>query len=125
MGTIFHNDIPYTGLGTPNTWGQITGSISNQHDLKTILDYKLDTDEKDIYTPLVTQSNGVAVFDNLDPTYGYQIEFNNASDSASIDVPKYTNISREPGTDTGTIKLTYTISGGTDGSSQFALRVKK
>ena len=37
MGTIFHQGIPYTGLGTPNTWGEINGTLSNQSDLNTAL----------------------------------------------------------------------------------------
>ena len=125
MGTIFHNDIPYTGLGTPNLWGDITGTISNQHDLQTILDSKKNVADGDYYTPLETLSNGIVVFDDLNPDYGYAIEFWNTSNSASVAVPKYTNIKQETGTEAGTIKLTYTISGGTNGSSQFALRIKK
>ena len=79
----------------------------------------------DKYTPLVTQSNGVVVFDNLNPNYGYELQFNNISNATSNAIPKWTNIKREDGTTTGTMKLTYTISGGTNGSSQFALRIEK
>ena len=43
MGTIFHQGIPYTGLGTPNTWGEINGTLSNQSDLQTILNTKQNT----------------------------------------------------------------------------------
>ena len=125
MGTIFHNDIPYTGLGTPNTWGQITGSVSAQHDLQIILNSKKNISDADEYTALATQSNGVVAFDNLNPNYGYSIEYNNPSNSSSVAIPKWTNLSQEAGSNTGTIRLTYTISGGTDGSSQFALRIKK
>lgn len=125
MGTIFHNDIPYTGLGTPNLWGAITGTLSHQHDLQTILDTKMDKTDKDEYTDLETQSGSEVVFDNLNPNYGYDIEFYNNTNDSSVIIPKWTNLKREPGTNTGTIKYTFTISGGTDGSSQFALRIKK
>ena len=125
MGTIFHNDIPYTGLGTPNLWGAITGTLSNQSDLQTILNTKMDSVNKDEYTAIETQSNGVVVFDNLNPNYGYAIEYVNNTNGDSISIPKWTNLKRENGTDTGTIKYTFTISGGTNGSSQFALRIKK
>ena len=86
---------------------------------------KADKTELDSYTELVTQANGKAVFDNLNPNYGYEIEWDDSSASGDLSIPKWTNVKKESGTNAGTIKYTYTISGGTDGTSKFALRIKK
>ena len=78
------------------------------------------------YTDVVTQNNGKAVFDNLDPSYGYDIEYvNSVLNNGVISIPKWSSVEQEAGTNTGTIKLTYTIVGGTDGSSQYKLYIKK
>lgn len=123
MGTIFHGGIPYSG--SPSTWGQINGTLSNQSDLNTALGLKKNVADSDSWTETVTQANGVAVFDNLNPDYGYHIEFVSNSNSADLKIPKWTKLKREDGTTTGTMKLTYTISGGTNGTSQFKLRIEK
>ena len=123
MGTIFHIDEAYSGA--PSTWGQINGTLSNQSDLNTALSAKKNVDDSDSWTDAVTQANGVAVFDNLNPNYGYHIEYVIPSNGTSISVPKWTNLKQENGTTTGTIKQTYTISGGTNGTSQFKLRIEK
>lgn len=77
------------------------------------------------YTPVVTQNNGVAVFDNLNPNYGYNIEYvNTALSSDPVSIPKWTSVKQEAGTETDTIKLTYAVT-GTDGTSQYKLYIKK
>ena len=123
MGTIFHGDVAYSG--SPSTWGQINGTLSNQSDLNTALGLKKNTADSDSWTEAVTQANGVAVFDNLNPDYGYHIEFVSTSNSTDLKIPKWSKLKREDGTTTGTMKLTYTISGGTNGTSQFKLRIEK
>jgi len=70
----------------------------------------------------VAQSNGTVVFDNLDPDCCYRIEYVLPSNGTYSSIPKWTSVKQEAGTTTGTIKLTYTISGGVDGSSYYKLR---
>jgi hypothetical protein len=123
MGTIFHGGVPYSG--SPATWGEINGTLSDQADLNTALGLKKNVADSDAWTSAVTQANGVAVFDNLDPSYGYDIKYVSSGNSASIQIPIWTNLKQEDGTTTGTIKLTYTILGGTNGASQFKLRILK
>ena len=123
MGTIFHKGVAYSG--SPATWGQINGTLSEQADLNTALGAKQNVSDADTWTPPVTQANDVAIFDNLNPNYGYDIWFVNSSNSSDLKIPKWTKLKREDGTMTGTMKLTYTISGGTNGSSQFRLRIEK
>jgi hypothetical protein len=81
--------------------------------------------EVDTFTASITQSNGKVVFDNLNPDYGYAIHFDDTGLTGDITVPKWTNVNKTAGTTTGTIKLTYTISGGTNGTSKFMLRILK
>ena len=76
------------------------------------------------YTDAVTQNNGKAVFDNLDPNCGYDIEYVVSGNADPVVIPKWTALKREDGTETGTIKLTYTVT-GTDGSSQYKLYIKR
>lgn len=77
------------------------------------------------YTEAVTQNNGVAVFDNLNPNYGYDIEFvHTALSSDPVVIPKWTSLKQEAGTNADTIKLTYAVT-GTDGTSQYKLFIKK
>ena len=123
MGTIFHEDVAYSG--SPSTWGQINGTLSNQSDLNTALGLKKNVADSDGWTDAVTQANGVAVFDNLDPNCGYHIEYVIPANGTSIKIPGWTNLKQEAGTTTGTIKQTYTISGGTNGTSQFKLRIER
>jgi len=123
MGTIFHKGVAYSG--SPSTWGQINGTLSDQSDLNTALGLKQNVSDADTWTPPITQANDVVIFDNLNPNYGYDIWFVNSSNSADLKIPKWTKLKREDGTTTGTIKLTYTISGGTNGTSQFKLRIAK
>ena len=124
-----------TGFDGYNIWSDGVNTYfsngTNQHKLAKI-NIKKNTSLSaiknticDEYTPLVTQSNSIVVFDNLDPNYGYKLKFNNDSNATSVSVPKYTDIKREDGTTSGTIKLTYTISGGTNGSSQFVLKIER
>ena len=123
MGTIFHGGDAYSG--SPTTWGSINGTLSNQSDLNTALSAKKNTADADEYTALVTQANGVVVFDNLNPNYGYEIHYDVPGNGDDIKIPKWTRLKQETGTATGTIKLTYYISGGTNGTSQFCLRIFK
>lgn len=79
----------------------------------------------DEFTSSVTQSNGKVVFDNLNPSYGYKICFDTENATGNLSVPHFTNIAKATGTTSGTIKLTYTIVGGTNGTSKFKLRIFK
>jgi hypothetical protein len=85
--------------------------------------------EVDEYTSLATcrtdNSNVIVDFDNLNPDYGYEIEYEVPSAATTITVPTYTAVTKGAGTNTGTIKLTFTLSGATAGTDQFALRIKK
>ncbi len=81
--------------------------------------------EVDEFTAAVTQSGTTVTFDNLNPAYGYKLFWDSASATGDLSVPRPVNINQTSGTNTGTIKLTYTIKGGTSGSSQFKLRILK
>lgn len=85
--------------------------------------------ETDEYTPLATcrtvNSQTIVDFDNLNPDYGYDINYEVPSSATTITVPTWTNVVQSVGTNTGTIKLTYTLSGATSGTDQFSLRIKK
>jgi hypothetical protein len=85
--------------------------------------------ETDEYTPLATcrteNSQTIVDFDNLNPDYGYDINYDVPSTATTITVPTYTAVTKGAGTNTGTIKLTFTLSGATAGTDQFALRIKK
>lgn len=81
--------------------------------------------EVDEWTAAVTQSGTTVTFDNLNPAYGYKLFWDSASATGDLSVPRPVNINQTSGTNTGTIKLTYTIKGGTSGSSQFKLRILK
>jgi hypothetical protein len=85
--------------------------------------------ETDEYTPLATcrteNSQTIVDFDNLNPDYGYDINYEVPSSATTITVPTWTNVVQSVGTNTGTIKLTYTLSGATAGTDQFSLRIKK
>ena len=63
-------------------------------------------------------SDLVAVFDNLNDSYGYDPYGVN-------ELLHYTAVSKTTGTTSGTVKLTYTFSDGTSGVSQVKLRVLK
>ena len=77
----------------------------------------------DDWTDLVTQSNGVVVFDNLNENYGYKLYFDDNGATGNISVPTWTNINKTAGTTSG-IKLTYTVN-GTNNVSKFKLRILK
>jgi hypothetical protein len=114
-----------TGSGSSVAWGEIYDDISLQTDLVAALNAKKDVADSDTWTSTVTQANGVAVFDNLNPDYGYEICYVSSDNATSVSIPKWTNLKQEDGTSSGTIKLTWTIKGGTDGTSQFRLRILK
>lgn len=83
----------------------------------------------DEFTPSVTQANNSVVFDDLNPDYGYEIWFDDEGAIGDLTVPPWTGVTKATGTnstvDNPLIKLTYTISGGTNGTSKFALRILK
>lgn len=83
----------------------------------------------DEFTPSVTQANGSVVFDDLNPDYGYELCFDDEGATGALTVPTWTGVTKATGTNSTAgnplIKLTYTISGGTNGSSKFALRILK
>ncbi len=85
--------------------------------------------EVDEFTPSITQTNDSVVFDNLNPDYGYELCFDDEGATGVLTVPTWTGVSKATGTnstvDNPLIKLTYTISGGTNGTSKFALRILK
>ena len=101
----------------------------------TSLDEELDdaveslTEEMDEFTPSVTQANNSVVFDDLNPDYGYELCFDDEGATGALTVPTWTGVTKATGTnstvDNPLIKLTYTISGGTNGTSKFALRILK
>lgn len=80
----------------------------------------------DTFTASVTQLNGKATFDNLDPSYGYDLYYDDNGATGSITVPTWAGTyTKSNGTNTGTIKLAYDITNGTDGTSKWALRILK
>lgn len=85
--------------------------------------------EVDEFTSSVTQANDKVVFDDLNPDYGYKICFDDQGATGDLSIPKWTNVKKETATNSTSsnplIKLTYTISGGTNGTSKFALRILK
>ena len=85
--------------------------------------------EVDEFTASVTQANDKVVFDDLNPDYGYKICFDDQGATGDLSIPKWTNVKKETATNSTLsnplIKLTYTISGGTNGTSKFALRILK
>ena len=86
------------------------------------LTYRMDG-----FSTIQTQSNGKVVFDNLNPNYGYDLywyTFNDIDVDTSA-MPYHTHVKRESGTQSGTMKLTYTIANGTDGTTRFTLRIMK
>ena len=81
-------------------------------------------DLPDTFTPSVTQVNGKATFDNLDPSYGYDLYYDDNGATGSITVPTWAGtVTKTTGTTSGTIKLAYDITNGTDGASKWALRI--
>lgn len=79
----------------------------------------------DTWTDLVLQANDDTVtFTNLDPDLGYKISaFIPDNVNGDLSIPKYTNINKT--VSSGTMTLVYTVSGGTAGSSWYALRILK
>ena len=82
-------------------------------------------DIADDFTASVTQANGKATFDDLDPNFGYDLYFDDQGATGSITVPTWSGTyTKSSGTTSGTIKLAYDVN-GTDGSSKWALRILK
>lgn len=78
----------------------------------------------DDWTASVTQNNGKATFDNLNPNYGYKLCYDDEGATGELDIPVRKGITKSSGTTTGTIKLVYTVD-GTDGVSKYKLRILK
>lgn len=85
---------------------------------------KADKTELDKFTAEVTQANGAVVFDNLDSSHGYELCYETGSSTGDLSIPTWAKVTKGSGTNSG-IKLTYAISGGTDGTSKFRLRILK
>lgn len=85
---------------------------------------KADKTELDEFTAAVTQNGTTVTFDDLDASYGYKLCWDDSSASGDLAIPKWTNLNKSAGTNSG-IKLVYTIKGGTSGNSQFKLRILK
>lgn len=104
---------------------------TNTQQALTALDGAINSldEELDEFTPSITQANNSVVFDNLNPDYGYKICFDDEGATGVLTVPTWTGVTKATGTnstvDNPLIKLTYTISGGTNGTSKFALRILK
>ena len=80
----------------------------------------------DYYLTSVTQLNGKATFDNLNPNYGYDLYYDDDGATGSVTVPTWAGTyTKTTGTDPGTIKLEYDINGGVNGTSKWTLRVLK
>ena len=87
---------------------------------------KADSSDLDTYLTSVTQLNGKATFDNLDPSYGYDLFYDDQGATGSVTVPTWAGTyTKTNGTNTGTIKLEYDITNGTDGTDKWTLRVLK
>ena len=87
---------------------------------------KADDSDLDEWTASSTQASGKVVFDNLNPAYGYRLFYDTESATGDISLPvPDPTIKIETGTDTGTIKVTYSVTGGTDGTSKYKLRIMK
>ena len=90
--------------------------------IRTVTVNNVTYDIADAWTSAVTLTTVgndlVAEFDNLDDDFGY--------DPYGVDeLLHYTAVTKTTGTNTGTIKLTYTFSDGTSGVSQVKLRILK
>lgn len=80
----------------------------------------------DYYLTSVTQADGKATFDNLNPNYGYDLYYDDDGATGSVTVPTWAGTyTKTNGTDPGTIKLAYDINGGVNGTSKWTLRVLK
>lgn len=76
----------------------------------------------DNWSEVVTQNNGTVTFTGLNPYLGYKLYFL-SNDTGNLSIPKWTNINKT--ISNGRMTLTYTISGGTNGSTQCVLRILK
>lgn len=70
----------------------------------------------DSWTSEVTVSSSQAVFDNLDDSLGYKL----VAEDTLVGI---TAISKTTGTETGTVKMTYTLVGATNGTTKCKLRI--
>lgn len=120
MSSVPLNHLLKIGDETLNTTAQtLSGAVNELKESSDSANAGLD-----VWTAQVTQSNGMVVFDNLNPAYGYKLHFD--SDAVGdITIPHPINVNRSAGTNTGTMKLTYTMYNGTDGVSKYRLRIMK
>lgn len=106
----------YDPQGAVATAGGIPDYVSNA------ISGKADDSDLDEWTSAVTLatvgSDLVAVFDNLNDNYGYDV-------FGVDELLNYTSYTKTAGTQTGTVKLTYTFGNGTAGVSQARLRIFK
>ena len=87
---------------------------------------KANSSDLDTFLTSVTQLDGKATFDNLDPNYGYDLYYDDQGATGNVTVPSWAGTyTKTTGTNAGTIKLAYDITGGTDGTDKWALRVLK
>lgn len=106
------------------TYNPLSANAQSGVAVASAISTKADDEDLDTWTSAATQLNGAVVFDNLNPNYGYDLYLYQTTNGI---VPNAypTQTVQATGTQTGTIKLTYTISGGVDGSTQFKLRINK
>lgn len=79
---------------------------------------------EDNWSEIVTQSNGMMMFTGLDPDLGYKLYvLSSNEDIGDLSIPKWTSINKT--ISSGQMTLTYTISGGTNGSTKGVLRILK
>jgi len=77
---------------------------------------------EDNWSEMVVQNNGTLTFTRLDSALGYKLYiFSNDTDTGDLSIPKWTNINKTISNNEMT--LTYTISGGTNGSTKGVLRI--
>ena len=106
----------YDPQGAVATAGGIPAFVSSA------ISGKADSSDLDDWTSAVTAStvgsDVVAVFDNLDNSYGYDLY-------CEDELIGITSMTKGTGTQTGTIKLTYVLSGATSGVTSCKLRILK
>ena len=127
---------PTSGSNKPVTSGGVYTALSNKQDTLTFDNVPTQNSDNpvksggvysslDEFTAAETQSGTTVTFSGLNPSYGYQLFWDDASDSGDLAVPKPININKTIDSGTGLMTLVYTIKGGSSGSSQFKLRILK
>lgn len=105
-----------------NTYSSLSNDGMSGVAVASAISGKADNSDLDGWSSAVTLAtvggDNVAVFDNLNDSYGYDAYGVN-------EFLHYTDVTKTTGTNTGTIKLTYTFSDGTVGVTQVKLRILK